>query len=86
MLIIPFRHVENIFELSKPEWEEMPIVLEGCKFFGEEYGAQGYNILANCGATAAQTIMHAHIHVIPRFPEDKPVLVYEMKLREMQIN
>jgi diadenosine tetraphosphate (Ap4A) HIT family hydrolase len=42
--------------------------------------------LANCGEAAAQTITHAHIHVIPRFPEDRPVLVYEVKLREMQTN
>jgi len=26
----------------------------------------GFNIGANCGAAAGQTIMHCHIHLIPR--------------------
>ena len=70
MLIIPIRHVETVFDLTKSEWEEIPIVLEGCKFFGEEYNAQGYNIGINCGEIAGQTVMHAHIHVIPRYKGD----------------
>ena len=81
MLIIPFRHVDNIFGLNKSEWEEVPIILEGCRFIGEEYGAKDYNIIANCGEAAAQTVMHAHFHVILRFPDDKPIFFFEEKLR-----
>jgi len=32
--------------------------------------ADGYNIGVNCGEYAGQSIMHAHIHVIPRYAGD----------------
>lgn len=30
-------------------------------------GAKGVNILANCGEAAGQTVLHFHVHVIPRY-------------------
>lgn len=30
----------------------------------------GYNVGFNCGAAAGQTVMHLHIHVIPRYTDD----------------
>jgi ATP adenylyltransferase len=32
----------------------------------EDLKVSGYNIGANCGATAGQTVMHAHLQHIPR--------------------
>lgn len=36
------------------------------------YGPQGYNLGVNVGETAGQTVMHCHIHVIPRYRGDSP--------------
>lgn len=33
-------------------------------------GAKGVNILTNVGIEAGQTIMHYHVHVIPRYTRD----------------
>lgn len=33
-------------------------------------GAKGINILTNVGEEAGQTIMHYHVHVIPRYTRD----------------
>lgn len=30
-------------------------------------GCSGYNLLQNNGASAGQVVMHAHVHVIPRY-------------------
>ena len=30
-------------------------------------GAEGVNILTNCYEAAGQTVMHFHVHVIPRY-------------------
>ena len=30
----------------------------------------GFNIGANCGKSAGQTVMHCHIHIIPRYDGD----------------
>ena len=49
---------------------------------GEDLGAlamldaelrpDGYNIGINDGAAAGQTVMHVHMHVIPRYRGDRP--------------
>ena len=36
----------------------------------EKYSPDGYNIGVNCGEVAGQTVMHVHIHLIPRYVGD----------------
>ena len=36
----------------------------------ERYHPDGYNIGVNVGEAAGQTVMHLHIHVIPRYKGD----------------
>jgi len=38
----------------------------------DEMSPDGFNIGVNEGAAAGQTVLHAHIHVIPRFDGDVP--------------
>ena len=38
------------------------------KVLAEDKSIQGFNVGMNCGATAGQTIMHCHVHLIPRRP------------------
>ncbi|GMU86640.1 MAG: hydrolase [Ignavibacteriales bacterium] len=33
--------------------------------------AEGFNIIGNNGAAAGQTVFHCHIHIIPRYHNDK---------------
>ena len=35
-----------------------------------EYAPDGYNIGLNNGVAAGQTVMHAHLHLIPRYTGD----------------
>ena len=35
-----------------------------------QYAPDGYNIGANCGKAAGQSVMHLHIHLIPRYNGD----------------
>jgi diadenosine tetraphosphate (Ap4A) HIT family hydrolase len=35
-----------------------------------KYAPNGYNIGMNCGECSGQTIMHCHIHIIPRHNGD----------------
>lgn len=70
-LIIPKRHVETWFDMSKEEQKEAFDLIEKVKaMLDEKYSPDGYNIGMNCGETAGQTIPHAHIHVIPRYKGD----------------
>ena len=38
----------------------------------QEHNPDGYNIGINSGAAAGQTVMHLHIHLIPRYAGDTP--------------
>jgi len=67
-LIIPFRHVESYFELTKEELDSCNDLLASQRqFLGQsDDEISGYNIGVNVGADAGQTISHCHIHLIPR--------------------
>lgn len=71
VLLIPNRHCETYFDLNKEELEVLPDVIERVKSLLDiNYSPTGYNIGANCGKSAGQTVMHCHIHIIPRYDGD----------------
>jgi diadenosine tetraphosphate (Ap4A) HIT family hydrolase len=72
-LVIPRRHVPSLFALSPEELAGVArLVLEVRNRLQEERRPDGFNIGVNDGAAAGQTVMHAHVHVIPRFAGDVP--------------
>ena len=67
-LIIPKRHVINYFELTD---EELVACNDLIKVIKEEIlikdkNVKAFNIGTNVGKIAGQSIMHCHIHLIPR--------------------
>lgn len=70
-LLIPRRHVADYFELSREEraacWDLAARMKAKIDALHEP---DGYNVGINCGASAGQTIFHAHIHLIPRYSGD----------------
>lgn len=71
MLIIPKKHIETYFEASESEkkflWD---LVEESKKYLDKRFAPDGYNIGINNGVAAGQSIMHLHIHLIPRYIGD----------------
>lgn len=71
LLIIPHEHTENWFTASEEIRQDMMRALHLMKErLDLEYGPDGYNIGANCGEAAGQTVMHLHMHIIPRYLGD----------------
>ena len=71
-LIIPRRHVRSLFECTPGERLALLQLLEDAKEqLDAEFHPDGYNIGINDGAAAGQTVMHLHIHLIPRYKGDK---------------
>ena len=73
-LIIPLRHTPDYFSLTPEEKNDLDDLIHRLKGTISEADPQvtGFNIGVNCGVSAGQTIMHAHIHLIPRRDGDIP--------------
>jgi diadenosine tetraphosphate (Ap4A) HIT family hydrolase len=71
VLIIPYEHTENWFTAKEEIQQDIFHALTHTKaLLDAEYQPDGYNIGANCGEIAGQTVMHLHVHLIPRYRGD----------------
>ncbi len=72
-LIIPFRHAADFFDLSAEEMAAcMELVVAARKDVDAEFRPDGYNVGVNIGQAAGQSVMHVHVHLIPRYAGDHP--------------
>jgi diadenosine tetraphosphate (Ap4A) HIT family hydrolase len=70
-LLIPKRHCETYFDLNYLELESLGVTIGVVKrLLDTKYHPNGYNVGVNCGEAAGQTIMHCHVHIIPRYNGD----------------
>ncbi len=68
VLVIPVRHVPDFFAMNSEEINDADKLIRILreKIEKSDSTVTGFNIGTNCGPSAGQTIMHAHIHLIPR--------------------
>jgi diadenosine tetraphosphate (Ap4A) HIT family hydrolase len=67
-LVIPRRHAADYLGLTQEELLACDeLIREASRLLvTRDPAIAGFNIGANCGAAAGQTIFHCHIHLIPR--------------------
>ena len=67
-LIITNRHVDDFFDLTKDEMSDLDKILKKQKNELEKLDKDisAFNVGVNIGKDAGQSIMHCHIHLIPR--------------------
>jgi len=67
-LIIPHRHVSNFFDLNEDELQDLSKTLkkERQSLLNLDKKITAFNVGVNVGKDAGQSIMHCHIHLIPR--------------------
>ena len=71
-LILPKAHYANIYEI--PEELAAKSIVLAKKMAGimtEALDCDGFNIVQNNGEAAGQTVFHFHMHLIPRYKDDK---------------
>jgi len=72
-LVLPRRHVATIWDLEAAEYDLcFRLVRELQPILSANFAPDGFNVGANCGEAAGQSVWHAHIHVIPRYSGDTP--------------
>jgi diadenosine tetraphosphate (Ap4A) HIT family hydrolase len=68
MLFIPKRHHPTILESTPEELKAVfALIQEAKELLLKEHKPDGFNIAANCGEAAGQIVMHAHMHLLPRY-------------------
>ena len=70
-LILPKNHSKNLFELDEDTAKKALLLAKrvgGAMM--EALDCKGMNLLQNNGEEAGQTVMHFHIHLIPRYAGD----------------
>jgi len=72
MLVLPYREVANLEDLSAEESIELwSLVTQGVQVLKRAYQPQGVNVGINLGPPAGGSISeHLHVHVVPRWVGD----------------
>lgn len=89
-LVMPKKHYSNLLEIEDYEYlKVMNKAKDIAKAIEKAYNPVGFNILNNCNERAGQTVMHFHVHVIPRYDNDDIEIKFidhsnEAKLDEVQ--
>ena len=67
-LIIPKRHIKDYFDMTNDELIACNDLIQIVKneILSKDTNVKGFNIGTNSGKIAGQSIMHCHIHLIPR--------------------
>ena len=70
-LIIPHRHFASFFEATDEERAAIFSLIDQARArVDAEFQPGGYNIGVNVGPIAGQSVMHLHVHLIPRYDGD----------------
>jgi histidine triad (HIT) family protein len=71
LLVIPREHWSDVLEIGA---EDLAACARAAQTMAarvkERLGADGVNLLNSCGSQAWQTVLHFHLHVIPRYQGD----------------
>lgn len=83
-LVIPKNHISNVYEMSEETasqlFSKVPLIARALK---KALNPVGLNIVNN-NDQPLQTVFHAHIHLIPRYPDDGMILSTRNRIEEYQ--
>lgn len=70
-LILPKEHADGLADLpDNIAAKVLPVAKKIATRLKEKLSCDGLNLVQNNGATAGQTVMHFHLHLIPRYEND----------------
>lgn len=71
-LILPKEHYKNLYELPEDTASDvMRLAKKMAAQMTDKLHCDGFNLVQNNGEVAGQTVMHFHMHLIPRYKDDK---------------
>ncbi|MCD7835531.1 MAG: HIT family protein [Lachnospiraceae bacterium] len=70
-LILPKEHAANLYEISDDiASKTMLLAKKMAAIMTDRLDCDGFNLVQNNGEAAGQTVMHFHMHLIPRYKDD----------------
>ena len=70
-LVIPKKHFDNLLDIDNETYQYVMIGAKRvAKILNDKLHPEGFNIINNCGEVAGQSVMHFHVHVVPRYKND----------------
>ena len=70
-LICPKKHYQDLLDMPDELLSKLILVSKKLsKAIVDGVKADGFNIIQNNKAAAGQVVMHYHMHIVPRFPND----------------
>lgn len=70
-LVIPKKHALDVFEIEEGEWDAiMRTVRKVSHALEKSLSPAGINLAMNNRSGAGQVVFHAHVHIMPRYPND----------------
>jgi len=77
-LVIPKKHYTDLLEIDDADYlHVMEVAKKIASVLKKTFSCEGINILNNCGSAAGQSVFHFHVHVIPRYNNDKVTIIWE---------
>lgn len=75
-LVMPKEHVENILDCPPVLLSKIMSVAQTLsKDILLKMNAQGINVLTNAKPAAGQSVMHFHVHILPRYDENDGLIL-----------
>lgn len=70
-LILPKEHAENLYDVSDEVASKALVLAKKMALqITQKLHCEGFNVVQNNGGIAGQTVLHFHIHLIPRYHDD----------------
>ena len=77
-LILPKNHADNLYELPEEDASRVLLVAKKVALqMKKNLNCPGLNLVQNNGEVAGQTVMHFHMHLIPRYDADKQMISWK---------
>ena len=76
-LILPKEHSDDIYDLPEETAARVMVLAKKLAIkMTDKLKCDGFNIVQNNKETAGQTVMHYHLHLIPRYKDDNQRILW----------
>lgn len=86
-LVVPKKHYDNFVDCDTDTLQHVMSVAQMLsKRIIEKTGAKGMNILSNVNEIAGQSVLHFHVHLIPRYDEQDACVIKFNESEQQDLN